>query len=140
MTSENTATTSPNTSSDYKIFNKSKLRSYLCMFNFNDNDVISHVEPEMFHLTKIVIPKIMNKWEYIAEAFLYDLATIDAIKDKERDDPKQCCRVFFKDWLTTNNGANAGPKVWSTLLDTLKQVDEISADTIEDIIEKVKQL
>ena len=140
VTSENAATTSLNTGSDCEIFNKSKLRSYLRMFNFNDNDIISHVEPEMFDLTKIVIPKIMNKWEYIAEALRYDLATIDAIKDKERDDPKRCCRVFFKDWLTTNNGAKAGPKVWSTLLDTLKQVDEISADTTEDIIEKVKQL
>ena len=110
------------------------------MYNFNDNDIISHVEPEMFDLTKIVIPKIMNKWDYIAEAFHYDLAIIDTIKDKGRADPKQCCREFFKDWLTTNNGAKAGPKVWSTLLDTLKQVDEISADTIEDIIKKVKQL
>ena len=110
------------------------------MFNFNDNDIISHVEPEMFDLTKVVIPKIMNEWEYIAEAFRYDLTTIKAIKYKERDDPKRCCREFFIDWLTSNNGAKAGPKVWSTLLDTLKQVDDISADIIEDIIEKVKQL
>ena len=40
----------------------------------------------------------------------------------------------------TNNGAEAGPKVWSTLLDALKAVDEISTDITEDIIEKVKQL
>ena len=37
---------------------------------------ITHVEPEMFDTTKIVISKIMNKWENIAEALLYDLATI----------------------------------------------------------------
>ena len=94
----------------------------------------------MFYLNKIVVPKIMNEWEYIAEALHYDLATIKAIKEKERADPKQCCREFFKDWLMTNNGAEAGTKVWSTLLDTLKDVDEISADIVEDIIEKVKQL
>ena len=82
----------------------------------------------------------MNEWEYIAEALRYDLSTIYAIRMYNRAYPKQCCRELFKDWLTTNNGAKAGPKVWSTLLDTLKQVDEISADTIEDIIEKVKQL
>ena len=94
----------------------------------------------MFDLTRIVIPKIMDKWEYIAEALRYDLATITAIKQKQREDPKQCCRELFKDWLMTNNGAKAGSKVWSTLLDTLKEVDEISADIVEDITEKVKKL
>jgi len=94
----------------------------------------------MFDLTKIVVPKIMNEWEYIAEAFRYDLSTIKAIKEKGREDPKKCCREFFKDWLTTNHGARVGPKVWSTLLDTLKEVDEISVDIIEDIVAKVKQL
>ena len=94
----------------------------------------------MFDLTKFVIPKIMNQWEYIAEALRYDLATIEAIKVKRHEDPKQCCREFFKDWLMTNNGAKAGPKVWSTLLDALKEIDEISADITEDIIAKVKQL
>ena len=94
----------------------------------------------MFDLTKIVIPKIMNEWEYIAEALRYDLATIQAIKEKGGKDPKKCCRELFKDWLMTNNGAKAGPKVWSTLFKILKVVDEISADITEDIITKVKQL
>ena len=93
----------------------------------------------MFDLQEIVISKIMNKWEYIAEALRYDLVTIQAIKDKEREDPRKCCREFFKDWLMTNNGAKAGPKVWSTLLDALKRV-EIAADITEDIIAEVKQL
>ena len=94
----------------------------------------------MFDLTKIVIPKIMNEWEYIAEALRYDLAAIKAIKEREREDPKKCCRELFKDWLMTNNGAEAGPKVWSTLLDTLKQIDEIASDITENIIAAVKQL
>ena len=94
----------------------------------------------MRNLTKIVVPKIMNEWEYIAEALCYDLAAIRAIKEKGREDPKKCCREFFKDWLRTNNGAKAGPKVWSTLLGTLKEVHEISADIVEAINEEVKQL
>ena len=94
----------------------------------------------MFDLTEIVIPKIMNEWEYIAEALCYDFATIKAIRESNREDPKKCCRELFKDWLMTNNGAEAGPKVWSTLLDTLKQVDEIAADITENIIAAVKQL
>ena len=94
----------------------------------------------MFDLQTIVISRIMNEWEYVAEALRYDIPTIKAIKDKERGDPKKCCREFFMDWLTTNNGAKAGPKVWSTLLDTLKKVAEISADITEAIIAEVKQL
>ena len=94
----------------------------------------------MFDLSKIVIPKIMNEWEYVAEALRYDLATIAAIKQMGRENLKQCCREFFKDWLTTKNGAKAGPKVWSTLLDTLKEVDEISSEITKDIITQVKQL
>ena len=47
---------------------------------------------------------------------------------------------IFKDWLTSNNGAKAGPKVWSTLLNGLKKVDEISADITEDIIVEIRKL
>ena len=94
----------------------------------------------MFDLTKIVIPKIKNEWEYVAEALRYDLATIQAIKQTGGNDPKKCCREFFKDWLMTNNGSKAGPKVWSTLFNTLKVVDEISDDITEEMIKKVKQL
>ena len=101
---------------------------------------LTSLEPEMVDLTNIVIPKIMNKWEYIAEAFRYDLAIIDTIKDRGFRDPEKCCREFFKDWLTTKNGAKAGPKVWSTLLDILKQSNEIADDIVEDIIAKVIQL
>ena len=97
-----------------------------------------HIEPYMIELTKIVTPRIMNQWEYVAEALYYDIATIEAIKQKGREDPKQCCREFFKDWLTSNNGT--GPKVWSTLIDALKDVDGISTDIIDDIVKQVLQL
>ena len=94
----------------------------------------------MFYLTKIVAPKIMKEWEYVAEAFLYDLDTIEVIKERGDGDAKQCCREFFKDWLTTDHGNRVGPKVWSTLLDVLNEVDEISAEITEDIATQVKQL
>ena len=98
------------------------------------------LEPEMFNLNKVVIPKIMNEWEYVAEAFRYDLATIKIMKERGCGDAKQCCREFFKDWLITDHGAKVGPKVWSTLLDTLKEVNEISADVTKYIVTEVKQL
>ena len=43
----------------------------------------------MFDLTKIVISKVMNEWEYIAEALRYDLSIISAIKSKENEGPKK---------------------------------------------------
>ena len=95
----------------------------------------------MFDLTKIVIPKIMDKWDFVAEAFHYEIVDIETIKAKGNGDPKKCCREFFKDWLGSNRGA--GPKVWSTLLDTLKaliEVDEIEAGTVQEITAKVKKL
>ena len=94
----------------------------------------------MFDLTRFVIPKIMNEWEYVAEALRYDIPTIRSIKQREHGDPKICCREFFKDWLESNRGAKAGPKVWSTLLDTLKEVDEIADETVEEITAKIKKL
>ena len=94
----------------------------------------------MHELTNIVITKIMNEWEYIAEAFRYDDYIITAIKSKEQGDPKKCCREFFRDWLRSNRGVEVGPKVWQTLLDVLKEVNEISEDTVAEITEKVEQL
>lgn len=88
----------------------------------------------------IVIPKIMNKWEQLAEALLYDDAIIAAIKHKQRDDPMQCCRELFKDWLQTNNGAKAGKKVWSTLFETIKKYDLIGDGIREEMVAKVEQL
>ena len=98
------------------------------------------VEPYMTELTKIVTPRIMNQWEYVTEALYYDIATIEAIKQKGREDPRQCCRESFKDWLTTNNGNRAGPKVWSTLIGILIEVHEIATDIVEDIVKEVLQL
>ena len=82
----------------------------------------------------------MNEWEYVAEALQYDDSTIKAIREKGREDPKKCCRYFFEDWLTTNNGANSGPKVWSTLFDALREVNDIAGDTTKDIIAQVSEL
>ena len=93
----------------------------------------------MFDLRKIVIPKIMNEWEDIADALRYDIATIRTIKLKNNFNPKLCCREFFIDWLMTDNGIKAGPKVWSTLLHALKKVKSL-ANITEDIIAEVKQL
>ena len=94
----------------------------------------------MIQLKEIVIKKIMNEWEYIAYALYYDLATIRAIREEGRDQPKTCCEELFKNWLQTNNGAKAGRKVWSTLFHALRRVEEIASATIDDMFTEVKEL
>ena len=100
----------------------------------------THVEPEMQDLMKIVIPRVMNEWKYIAYAMRYGLAIIGSIKEKGRENSKKCCEDFFVDWLTTDNGAKAGSKTWATLLDVLKEIDDIAADIKENITKEVLQL
>ena len=117
-----------------------KSKCYMICMHMYHLQCITHIEPEMFHLMKFVIPKIMNEWVYVAYAFRYDLATIQSIKQNGRQNPKTCCEEFFTDWLSTEHGAKAGPKTWSTLLDVLKQIDDIAADIKEDITKEVLQL
>ena len=81
----------------------------------------------------------MNEWQYVAEAFHYDVATINAIKKREHGNAEQCCREFFNDWLTTDHGNRVGPKVWLTLLDILNKVDKISVKIKEEIAIEVQQ-
>ena len=92
----------------------------------------------MIDLINIVIPKVMNSWEYIAYALRYDIPTVTAIKEKECGNPRRCCEEFFKDWLTTKHGT--GSRTWSTLLDVLKGINDIADNTIEEITEEVKKL
>ena len=99
-----------------------------------------YAEPLMGSLGRIVVPKIMNLWEQLAEALYYDDPIIAGIKHQHRDDPRQCCLGLFRDWRTTNNGKEAGLKTWSTLFDTIKDFDLIADDIREEMVAKVKQL
>ena len=86
------------------IMTQSKL--HIISYYTVDNNCITLLEPLMVDLQKIVIPKIMTKWEELAEALNFDSELIEAIKQKEREDPKKCYRQFFKDWLGTGYGTN----------------------------------
>ena len=82
----------------------------------------------------------MTKWEELAEALNFDDEMIEAIKQKERDDPKKCCRQFFKDWLGTGHGTN--PKTWETLFNALKDPDLklVEQRIADEMVAKVMQL
>ena len=91
----------------------------------------------MGDINKIVIPKILAEWEYVAYALHYKIPTVKAIKAKCNDNPKKCCKELFEDWLSTNHGAS--PKTWSTLLDKLKKVEDLAAAR-DEIMEELKKL
>ena len=99
-----------------------------------------NVEPEMADLNKIVIPKVMNQWEELAEGFRYDDEVITNIKTQSGGNPKKCCQEFFRNWRTSDNGNRVGPKTWSTLFYIIEEYTSIASDIREDIITKVKQL
>ena len=91
----------------------------------------------MADINKIVIPRIQAEWEAVAYALRYKIAEVETIKADNRGYSKKCCNQLFVDWLSTNHGT--GPKTWSTLLDKLKDVEDLAAATSE-IINELKKL
>ena len=91
----------------------------------------------MHNLNKIVVPKVSAEWEDIAYALQYDIATVEQISKKHNEDPKKCCKELFKNWLISNNGVK--PKNWQTLLDKLKEIDDLYSIT-EDITKELTQI
>ena len=84
-----------------------------------------NLEPQMGVLNEIVVPRISAEWEDVAYALCYKIPAVNIIKRKHKDDPKRCCKELLTDWLATNNGV--GPKIWSTLLDKLETIGELTA-------------
>ena len=91
----------------------------------------------MGELNKIVIPKIQAEWEDVAYALVYDIPTVNGIKEKYTANPRKCCKELFKDWLSTDHGAR--PKTWSTLLDKLHDIDELAA-AYNEIMDEFRKL
>ena len=91
----------------------------------------------MGDINKIVIPKIQAEWEEVAYALRYKIPTVDSIKTKYNDNPKKCCKELFKDWLSTGHGVS--PKTWSTLLDKLREVEDL-ATARNEIMDELENL
>ena len=88
----------------------------------------------MGDLNKYVIPKIKTEWRNVANALCYETTVVEAISSKY-DNPKESCKELLKDWLTTHNGAK--PKIWSTLLEKVGEINELAA-TIKEIIKDLE--
>ena len=91
----------------------------------------------MHDLNMIVVPKVSAEWEDVAFALRYEISVVRQISGKHKEDPKKCCKELFKDWLETSNGVE--PKIWQTLLDKLKEIEELHS-IAKDIIEKLIQM
>lgn len=83
----------------------------------------------MWILINIAIPKIKAKWKDVAYSMGYNIYEVNAIETESRN-LKECCEKLFYNWLTTKHGPT--PKTWQTLIECLKQVDELTA-AVEEI-------
>jgi len=90
----------------------------------------------MKHLNSLVIPKVAAQWRVVADYLDYHPSMIQVIDQRWRD-PIQCCQDLFRDWLGTNHGV--GPKTWTTLLSTFRQIKQLIAVT-EGIEKELSEL
>ena len=89
----------------------------------------------MKHLINIVVPRIAGYWNDVAFNLDFSISTVQIISQKFPNDSVSCCKEVFKHWL--NSGEGIQPKVWSTLLLSLKQLEHLQVATEE--IEKELQ-
>ena len=85
----------------------------------------------MRHLNNMVIPRIAAYWKKVADALEFEVWKIKSIEKKYRSDPEECCDELLREWLSSGIGLQ--PKIWSTLIDALKEVKQLAA--ITEIIE-----
>ena len=90
-------------------------------------------EPQMIELTKIFIPKIKTHWRDLAYAMRYDIANTDGFY-KDGRNLAECCEKLLINWLETDHGPT--PKTYQTLLEHIKQIDDLTAAS-EEIKEKL---
>ena len=89
----------------------------------------------MKHLHQLVIPNIAAEWKTVADYLDFTLLLIKTIEQQCRNDPIKCCTELFREWLSSDYGV--GPKTWSTLIKTLKEITQLSTVT-KEIEQKVK--
>ena len=89
----------------------------------------------MWELTKIVIPKIKAHWSDLAKAMRYKYEDIKAFENEDRD-LKERCEKLLTNWLNTGHGPE--PKTYQTLLDHIKEVDELTRASKEIEEELIK--
>ena len=88
----------------------------------------------MKHLINIVVAA---HWNDIAFNLDFGIPAVQIISRRFPNDPVNCCKELFEQWLNSSKGVN--PKVWSTLLTSLKQIEDLKAAT-EEIEDELKSI
>jgi len=83
----------------------------------------------MKHLHQLVIPNVAAQWKTVADYLEFKLPIIKVIEEQCRNDPVKCCTELFRQWLSTDYGV--GPRTWSKLIKTLKEIKQLSMVTKE---------
>ena len=91
----------------------------------------------MWQLNKVVIPQIKDYWEDVAFGLRFGIHEVEGIKTTHKDDAKKCCQRLLINWLSTDSGIN--PKIWETLLNQVKEVEELTA-SVEQILQQLKPI
>ena len=86
-------------------------------------------------LHQLVIPNVAAEWKTIADYLEFKLPMIKIIEEQHRNDPVKCCTELFRQWLSSDYGV--GPKTWSILIKTLKEITQLSTVT-KEIEQKLK--
>ena len=95
-----------------------------------------YTEPEMFTLIKVVVPRIAPHWDTVAYFLKLELPKIEIIRQQHPNDPERSCVQMFDHWLSTDEGVK--PKTWNRLLQTLKEIKQLTAVTEQIKIELEK--
>ena len=89
----------------------------------------------MKHLINMVVPRVAAHWNDVAFNLDFSISTVQIISKKFLNDPVSCCKELFEQWLNSSEGTQ--PKIWSTLLTSLKQMRHLRAAT-EEIEKELK--
>ena len=88
----------------------------------------------MRHLNNM---KIASYWKKVADVLEFEVWKIKNIEKKYRNDPEECCDELLREGLSSGFGLQ--PKMWSTLINALKEVKQLAAitETIEKHIQTI---
>ena len=88
------------------------------------------VEPSIEELRRIVVPEVKAHWKDLAYSMGYEIAAVKGIDSDGRNVGDRCIGLF-EDWLEFPRSCT--PKTWKTLIERIRNVDELyaAADRIQ---------
>ena len=83
-------------------------------------------------LHEVVVPRIAADWSIVADYLNYEVEYKQLIKERCQNDSVKCCVELLEDWLSSDRGVS--PKSWQTLIEALRGIKSLTAET-EKIIQ-----